>query len=190
MTYFSLINQYDHVILEVNQHFTKQTYKNRYEILSSQGRKSLSVPVHFDNRTALKEVLIDYHQNWIKDHVGAIRSAYAKTPYFDDLYPHFIQLFECKPPRLIDLSCSLLTTCLNFLSIKSTIQFTEIYEITPSMDIFDAREFIIPKKEIGKTNFYLSKNYNQNFGKTFVPNLSILDALFNIGFETTSLLKP
>lgn len=190
LAYFSLLHQYDHVILEVNQHFTKQTFKNRYEILTSQGRKSLSIPVHFDNRTPLKDVRIDYRQSWMKDHMGAIRSAYSKTPFFDDLYPYFIQLFERKPEKLIDLSYPILTTCLNLLAIKSTIRLTENYELKPYKDIFDGREIISPKNKIGVDEFYLPKSYIQNFGKSFAPNLSILDALFNLGLETTALLKP
>ena len=48
------------------------------------------------HKILLKDVLIDYSQNWHKQHIGALQAAYGKSAYFEYIFPLFFQVFEKK----------------------------------------------------------------------------------------------
>ena len=67
-----------------NEHYRKQTYRNRAVILSAQGEQRLTVPVSCQKGpyTKTDEVLLCYHQNWPRDHWRSLCTAYNNSPYF------------------------------------------------------------------------------------------------------------
>lgn len=189
LEFFVLLYKYKEVTLEVNQHFTKQTYKNRCYILSSQGKLPLSIPVKFNNRTILKDVKIESNHKWQKDHWGAIYSSYGKSPFFEYFSDSFHQILKKKYTFLLDLNLSLMTNCLDLLQIGRTIVLSESFVLEQETKAYDARETIIPKIRYDKRENYSSQHYNQNFGNEFVPNLSIIDLLFCEGPSSEQVLK-
>lgn len=176
--YFTLLSEFSTVCLEVNQHYTKQTFKNRFYILSAQGSLKLSVPVKYNNRTPLKEVKIDASHSWQKDHWGAIYSSYGKSPFFEYFADSFHETLSANHRYLIDLSTQFMTLCLNLLKIDIDINLSEEYSLQAPVDCFDGRELILPKKSFEKRRYLNPKKYSQNFGNEFVPNLSVIDLLF------------
>src|SRR5690554_6691552 len=81
------------VVLEVNDNYLKQTYRNRCNILTTNGIKTISIPIEKSGKlkTSMKEVKISYTENWQKLHWKTITSAYNSSPFFeyylDDLAP-------------------------------------------------------------------------------------------------------
>ena len=57
LEYFTLIGQVDEVLWDVEGPFQKQTYRNRCYVLSANGVLPLTIPVHFHQGTAFKDVL-------------------------------------------------------------------------------------------------------------------------------------
>jgi hypothetical protein len=53
----------------------------------------------------------------------------------------------------------------------------------------DARSVISPKKADNSSLFYKKYPYYQTFGNDFIPNLSIVDLLFNQGPEARRILS-
>ena len=83
IAYFSCINRYHHLILEVHENYEKQSYRNRCYILSANKVLPLSVPVHRGKgKKPTKDIRIDYSQKWVNNHWRAIKSAYGKAPFF------------------------------------------------------------------------------------------------------------
>ncbi len=172
----------DEVLLEGQEHFVKQSYRNRCEILTANGKLSLSIPL---GKQADKEITsrkrISYAENWQQQHWRTITSAYKGSPYFeffeDDLRPFYEQRFEL----LMEYNTALLKSVLHILRVKKEIRFTERYEPHPS-GLTDLREMPHPAEE------QITPYYQVfSIGSDFVPGLSCIDALFNIGLETKTL---
>ncbi|MEP4533784.1 MAG: WbqC family protein [Cyclobacteriaceae bacterium] len=189
LEYYTLLTRFDKVTLEVNQHFTKQTYKNRCYLLTSQGTIGLSIPVSFANRTPTREVKIENSHAWIREHWGALYSAYGKSPFFEFFSDHFKSIWDRKYKYLIDLNMEFMTICLKLLQVDIDFAFTDKFEAQTKKGVLDAREVILPKVHYQSRRFYRPAGYNQNFGSDFVPNLSILDLLFLEGSGSMRVLN-
>jgi hypothetical protein len=179
--YFSLIKNADKVFIEQHENYIKQTYRNRCKILTSNGVLKLSVPVMKGPglKVQLKEIVIDYSKRWQQVHMGAITSAYSRSPYFQFYSDNLWKILLKNHRFLIDLNDELLNKCLEFLNINKCILHTSLFQ--PELELpEDFRYRISPKKGSGFT----SRPYIQVFGDSeFVGGLSILDLLFNMGPE-------
>ncbi len=189
ISYYVAIRHHAKIIWEVSEHFVKQTFRNRTVILSANGPLNLIVPVKFGNRTPFKDVRIDYSQRWFKEHWRAVHSAYAKSPYFEFFGWEYHDIWHKSPKMLLDLCINLVTICLENLQIVRQIEFTEGYHKSYESPFSDYRNRIHPKKTSFNEFVDPSKDYFQNFGKEFVPNLSVLDLLFSMGPEASAYLK-
>lgn len=181
---FSLIYQADELIWDTNSAFQKQSYRNRCYLMSANGVTPLIVPVHFKMGTAFKEVTIDYGQSWVRAHWGAVYSAYGKSPFFEYFESYFQKVWNDRPKYLIDLNHEMLSVCLKCLQKKMDIKLNET-----KLGLIDLRGHFSPKHSYESRKFYEPFEYPQNFGNTFVPNLSILDLLFCQGPEAGEILR-
>lgn len=190
LEYFCCLQQFNEIILESNEHYAKQSYRNRAYILGSNKIEMLIIPVlEANKKTSIKEVKIDYSQRWQINHWRAIKTAYGKSPFFEFYADYFWAVFEKKYDNLWDLNYNMLTICLKLLKINKTISQTTGYEKSPNSTVFDARNLINSKKLIESKHFYSPSSYQQNFGNEFVPNLSIVDLLFCRGNQAPEILK-
>ena len=188
--YFACILKYDVIYLEACENFQKQSYRNRCNILTANKVATLSVPVlKARQKQLIREVQIDYAQKWLSDHWRTITSAYGKAPYFEYYAGFFENIFLKKYKYLYDLNIDLLTTCLYLLKLEKKIIFTTEYKIDVEPCQDDFRSKIHPKISFEQNNIYKSVPYVQNFGKTFVSNLSIIDVLFCEGTHSQNLIR-
>lgn len=190
LEYFACLMHYDKIQLEAHEHFTRQTYRNRCYVLTANKVDVLTVPVQTArNRIPVRDIRIDYNQAWIRRHWGCLCSAYGKSPFFEYYAPDLEAVYLKKIPHLFDLSSDLLTLCLSWLGIKKDIGYTLSYHTGVDSTQFDARSLINDKNIGNSYNFYKAVPYHQTFGNDFVPNLSILDLLFNKGPESRQILR-
>lgn len=184
--YISLISKADEILIEKEENYLKQSYRNRCYILSSHGPQLLSVPVFEGSihKVKIKDIRIDYSKRWQQVHSGAIRSSYGSSPY----YPYYIEDIENLINRnftfLIDLNMSLLNLVLNIIKLKKSIRSAD--EFTPLNSVSgDYRYSISPKK----ISDFEPMSYSQVFSEAgFVPGLSIIDLIFNKGPESIQYL--
>lgn len=198
-TYFGPVQWYqklagsDTVYLEQHDHFIKQTYRNRCVIATTQGPQALTVPVESPqglriDKTELKDVRISDHGAWRHLHWQALQSAYGESPFFefyaDDLRP----FFEKRWDFLFDFNLAITRKMCELLDIEPHIELTEAYMPCPENAV-DYRDAIRPKHPLPDASFTprpYYQVYQQKFG--FLPNLSILDLLFNEGNEAVLYL--
>lgn len=187
LEYFCVLLTHDKIIVEAHEYFEKQSYRNRCRIQTTNKIDTLTIPVKNGNsKVWIKDLKIDYHQDWTRRHWGAIHSAYGKSPFFEFYSDYFRNLIEKKPDFLFDFNMDLLTICLKLLRLEKTIIFTENYEKDLRDDF---RGHIHPKRNFVENQLYKPVQYRQNFGNQFEPNLSILDLLFCQGNQSLKILQ-
>jgi WbqC-like protein family len=190
VVYFSAIVRAETVWIEAHEHFQKQTYRNRCHINTANGTDTLIVPViHHSDKMRILDVRVDYQQNWVNRHWGALKAAYGKAPFFDYFADEFDTIYRRKPAFLFELNCELLTICLKLMKVQPTLRQTEAYQKELPSGQFDARATIHPKRVLGNNFFYQPVVYQQNFGTQFVPNLSIIDLLMCQGPAAKGILQ-
>jgi hypothetical protein len=185
--YFSLISRADEVLIEREENYIKQSFRNRCYILSAHGPQLLSVPVYMgsQHKTQLKDIRIDYSKRWQQVHLGAITASYSSAPYFQFYFENIEKIISVKNDFLIDLNTQLTVSILKILKMKTQLRFTSEFEPVSGSEN-DFRYRISPKK---KSAFQV-KEYLQVFnnGNGFVHNLSVIDLIFNLGPEAGEFL--
>ena len=190
-TYFGPVQWYqklvhaDTVYLEQHDHFIKQTYRNRCIIATTQGLQALTVPVESPqglriDKTEMKDVRISDHGSWRHLHWQALQSAYGESPFFefyaDDLHP----FFEKHWAFLFDFNLAITQKMCELLDIEAHIK---PHPLSPSPkgegEAFGKGGESLNPQPSTFTPYY--QVYQQKHG--FLPNLSILDLLFNMGNE-------
>jgi hypothetical protein len=184
--------QCDLAEIDLHETYPKQTYRNRSVIAVSGGVLNLTVPVvRVDgNHTTTGNIAIDNSTNWQQQHWRSIISAYNKAPYFLYYRDQFEPLFRKKHMHLFRLNQDLLEILLKVLKVKKPeLKFTERYDFSPvSMDL---RNAFHPKTRQLQIDNYNKERYIQVFEETngFIPDLSSIDLLFNLGPDALPYLE-
>ena len=188
-SYFAAIAGAGEVLIEANETYPKQTWRNRYRIATANGLLDLTVPVVKvnGNHTKISEILISEHEDWQKLHWRAIESAYKHAPFFMYYEDAIKPFYEEKQSGLLEFNLAVTKTILKLIGFSVEQKLTESYDHKPGGNITDLRTTFSPKKEPA-INF---PRYLQVFEERheFQPNLSILDLLFNLGPETGQYLR-
>lgn len=185
------------VYIEACENYQKQSYRNRCHFYSDTGRQALSFPiVHIDgshNNIPITEVEVDYSSGWVVRHERAIVSAYRTSAYFEYYADEFFAILDSRPVTLFSLNWSLTEFFIEKTGLYVDMRRTEDFcPFGSEMYGDDYREKIHPKKENAILHeLQLEKPYFQVFsGKYgFIPNLSIMDLLFNEGPDSILWLK-
>ena len=178
------------LVIDGNAPFTKQTYRNRAVIATENGTQNLTIPVvHDGGRMAMRDVRISEHGNWRHQHWNALVSAYRKSPFFDYYADDFAHFYEERDGFLMDFNLRLHTVVGELLGLEKDVVFLSEGQCK-TMDIIDLRCIAEPKalEDVAKT---VSCPYYQVFVQRngFIPSMSIVDLLFNMGPEGLLVLR-
>jgi hypothetical protein len=180
--YFTQLNRHKpDIFIEREEHFPKQTYRNRANICSPDGVLTLTVPVikGSKNHTKIKDVKISYDFQWQRLHWMGLEACYRRSAYFEYYEDDFAVFYDTiKPSFLFDYNEQQLQLLLKLLKIKMPISYTETYE-PEYPGVTDLRASITPKKESAFEQRPYFQVFEQKNG--FLKNLSIVDLLFNQG---------
>lgn len=190
----------------------KNNFANRNRIKTNGGAKWLTIPILEKNEFKnTNEIFINNKIAWKEQHWNMIDSNYHKTEFFSEVSQSFQDVYNIEWEKLIDLNVHIIKKILEFLDINTEIKFASEFTTHES-----GTERIIELIKINNGTQYLtgtgpgssryvkgfenefSNNgieiiehayeiveYNQLFGN-FIPGLSIIDMLFNLGLEKTS----
>lgn len=185
--HFALLANAENYTIEAKENFVKQSFRSRYEIYAANGKLSLVVPLKkWKNHTPIEKMELSFDENWQQLHWRSIESAYRASPYFEYYDEEIKPLVFSKEPNLITRNNFIEQQLLKLLKIKSESHFSESYEAHEP----DWRKIIHPKNKIEKELVSFPK-YIQVFEEKegFLPNLSILDLIFNLGPESKTYLN-
>jgi len=202
--YFNMIKNSDVFVFLDNVKFEKHSWQMRNKIKeitkSGESETWIRIPTRLEKSdTMIKDVIIDNSQNWKEKHIKAFRINYGKSygelKFLNDIYDKSWQ-------NLTDFNMMCIKGCCDFLNIKTKM----IRASDMSANGKKSQLILNICKEAGATKYlsamgskvYLENdrkifedenieiiyhNYSHPIyrqrGKIFIPNLSILDLLFN-----------
>jgi hypothetical protein len=170
-------------VIDIHEHYVKQTYRNRYDISGVNGMIQLTVPVigQKGQKTPFHQIQIAGH-DWRKLHVRSIRSSYGRAAYFEHYIDDIERILLQKQTFLCDLNSEILRwISTTGLTIRSAISESHI-----SNSDKDYRQHFEPTTTWPKQPIYPQVFSDRN---EFQSNLSILDLLMNKGPQAADYLR-
>ena len=188
--YFIACVQAETILIESNESYNKQSYRNRAIITASDGKLSLIVPIvkEHNQKQLIGDVKVDYSRPWIEHQKRTLVAAYQNSPFFEFYCDDLFEIIDAKHENLFDLNMALLLWIFKVLGIKRKISTTTDFFKKYDSTVQDLRYKISPKLP---PVYPKEKPYYQVFTpkQGFVSNLSILDLIFNEGPESVKYLQ-
>lgn len=197
LTYLGNVQWFAHLLsgpcmIDIDEYYLKQSYRNRCVILAANGAMPLTVQVVRGNRPHLpmRDVRIDYSKRWQHQHWVSIVSAYKSSPYFDFYGEALEPFFRRRYEFLVDYDLELCRTVLAAMGVGTDFAVSEGYVLKPDGE--DLRGAFSPKPRLAVEDpRFTARPYCQVFSdrQPFVPNLSIVDLLFCEGPSAAAIAR-
>lgn len=207
--FFKKIADADIFVFLDDVQYSKNSYTNRVKVLHAGEPRWLTLPVSFnfgDKINAVKTPLAD----WPKRHLDSLKAYYRQAPCFHDVWPEVELLYADLPDNSIS---EINTTLIKRICARLHVECT--FEQSSSIKLGDKKggeRLVRIVKYLAPKGTYLSgdggaKYQNENTfssagielayrsfahptysqqSRTFIPGLSVLDAVFNIGWVKTA----
>ncbi len=213
--FFALMDYVDEFVFLDNVQFDKRSWQQRNYLKGVSEKEIINIPVltkgKFDQK--ILDVEIDYTNFKINKLINKIKINYKKSKYLD-LYINDIEIiFKKKHVKLVNLNSELILKFCEYLNIKTEISFAskllgdkklvkidllkEISKIKKSnnyISTIGSKDYLkslkkFPDTEISIKFFSFDDVKYFQLGNNFVPNLSIIDLLFNEGPNSINILR-
>ncbi len=203
LSYFALMECVDCFVLADTFQYSRQSYQNRTRLRSPQGSQWLSVPLKGGQHgKPVIEVRIEEGNIWRRKHWRALEYNYRSTPFFELYEPELFPLFDRSWENLAALTCATVECIHTLLGFSARLVRASALPEAPSSLVevmMQAGEDRLMSPEAAAAHDvmagsavevfrYEAPHYRQNF-EGFVPEMSVLDLLFNYGSETRALLR-
>lgn len=212
--HYRLLAKHPRVIIDIGEHYERQSYRTRTRIVGPNSVQDLTVQIarRSGEKMPMHTVGLSYAETWPQQHVHAIRSAYGNTPWFI----HFIDGIEAvvlqRYDRLVDLDMATIRLGMKWLGLRTELVVSEEYVVQRSLsdvrcgaptvevgrighetsdnDQFDLRTSFHPKRPL-PADISTAPPYPQIFADRhgFQPRMSIIDLVMNTGPQARSFLQ-
>lgn len=187
--YFQTIAEHQNCLIEKQENYSKQSYRNRCVIGSANGPLDLVIPIKKSQpgKIPISSVQIDNDYKWQILHWRAIVSAYKNSPFFEYYEHEFLPFYKNSFENLFDFNLQLIEKILDLTGIEVKPGVTEYFTRNYDKSYLDERYTIHPKKQpIPNSLNEYTQVFSNKFG--FLPNLSIMDLIFNTGPSAKNIL--
>ncbi|MES2201532.1 MAG: WbqC family protein [candidate division FCPU426 bacterium] len=212
--YFDKVAAADRFVLLDKPQFEKNDYQNRNRVKTAAGPLWLSVPVLTKGKSgqALHEVEINPREDWQRKHWATLELNYKKAPFWAHYAPLLAPFYNQPWARLVELNLAMY----RFLSAELGVSTPFEMESELGSEGESTERLISLCKKTGADTYLsgaggkaymdearfgeegLSLRYQhyqhpvyrqQHMKQGFVPNLCVLDLLFNEGPESRNLFR-
>jgi len=207
--YFHKMDSADVFLILDTVQYVKHEYDNRCKIKTPEGEQWMTVPVSPPNLdTPINKVMLAKSADLRRQNWKSLKNNYSRCPFFKNYQDELREIYEKEWDRLIDLNLKLLESVRNWLGIKTQLKIA--YKL-PGRKLTGTELILSYCKELDADKYlsgmggkkYLEQEYFENnnikleyqnytpivypqrFGD-FIPNLSVIDLLFNCGKESLS----
>lgn len=183
ISFFVNALSYDEISLETQEHFVKSSYRNRCAISGPNGKQLLSVPILGGKgiRKKMNEVLISNEFDWKKNHWNSLCAAYRRSAYFEYYEDDLAQVFFDDEPKLFYFNLKLLKHLLSLLKMDLSLKHSSTYRKDYAHDF---RSYYFHENFQNEVYTQVFEDRNE-----FMPDLSILDLIFNLGPDARKYLE-
>ncbi len=211
ISHLALMMQSDLFIIADNIRFGKSAPISRCRLKATTGMQWLTVPVHShkQDKPLIRDIRIDNERGWRRKHFRQLEVNYRYAPFFEHYDLFFKQLYDREWTFLLDLNMAFLELICKALQISTKVRLRSEFQLDRSgvdgiiqlvhaghadsylCDATDAQ--FMELTQLRRAGISVShptelESYSQQFGE-FIPNLSILDLLFNEGPLARNRLK-
>ena len=193
-----------------------KSWLTRNRILLNGEPRWLTLPIQRSGLQAITDLEINYSTNFERKHLGTIRQAYAKARFFDEVFPIVSDLYAHHPAKVLDFNLLVIREfCSRMRLAPEFVHSSALIKEEPNLRGLGANELVLRLCLSAGGTFYISgtgcldfiepetfscegidfwfqdfdpPEYPQVHGSPFVSHMSVLDALFNLGFDQTAKL--
>lgn len=179
ISYYAALYHAPEVVIEACEHYVKQTLRTRCVIATDQGAQTLSMNVEKGNKLKMpiREVRLSGHNDWPRLHLHALATYYGQSPfyeyYIDDLREVFLHGHDG-----------------TLFGLNEALRQHICREIGFTPNVRYSTEWMGPQEHLPVLRD--PKPYYQVSGisgrQPFLPDMTILDLLFNMGPESILML--
>jgi hypothetical protein len=192
--------------------YNRRSWHNRNYILNSNEQKQLlTVPLrNAPRQTAIKDMRIFNDKDWRKKHLSSIRFSYIKAPYFEEIFDLMETTFSKKHQFLGDLTIELILNLTKYLGYTAKIALSSELNCKEKKEnlmveiasIFNADTLLTGAsgRDLYNPAFFKKHNITIEYqayqhpqylqqSRGFIPYLSIIDLLFNVGSSGREILR-
>lgn len=205
--YFDILNHVDEFILYDDVQYTKNDWRNRNRIKTSNGLLWLTIPVRYTYPQVIRDTVIS-DATWAGKHWKTLAQFYARAPYFETYREALESLYtRPQPEKLSEVNYGFITAICDWLGITTRLSW--VWEYEPEGDrvgrLLDlcrktgateyvsgpsAQSYIDPAvfEEAGIRLSYMEYEDYAEYDQLFPPfehGVTILDLLLNTGPDAT-----
>lgn len=207
--YFDLIKKSDVFVFLDSVQFEKRSWQQRNRIKTPHGWIWLTVPVKEEFKR-ICDTEINNSVDWATKHWKTIYHSYARAPHFGEYKDFFEQTYHMRWKYLVDLNVHIIKYVASSLGLEPNFQFSSkmdvhgkkqqlLIEICKKVGAnvylanVGSRKYIGEGEEFKEAGIKLEYHefkhpiYPQLFGD-FVPYMSAIDLLFNVGHDSAKLV--
>lgn len=210
--FFDQLDRSDVFVYYDDVQFDKEGWRNRNRIKSQSGATWLTVPVLHGGRFGqkIKDVEIDNRQPWARKHLATISQAYARAPFRQQYLPELAEVLSRRFDSLVELDIILVDVVCRWLGLERRIErasrlgveggqserllrLCQHFEATRYLSGDSAKDYLDLALFEGagvKVDWqsFRHPTYSQLHGE-FVPYLSIVDLVFNMGPRSLDVVR-
>jgi len=206
---FNKMKNVDIFVFLDNVQYSDGYYYNRNRIKTPKGTLMLTIPITGSFGQKLNEVKIATDIKWQKKHLKSLYANYSRADYFGSYIDFFEEIYRIPWKNLHDLNVKTMVRIMKMMDINVPFYFSSelkceltgthrIINICRTLDADVYLSGISGKGYLDRELFesnnikleyqkYVPGEYKQLWGD-FIPNLSVVDLMFNLGDEAKKFI--
>ncbi len=189
--HYALIARSTGVVIDVGEHYGRQSYRSRTSLPGPNGKQDLNVAIarRSGEKMPMCTVGLSYAEPWHRQHLHAIRSTYGQAPWFIHYMDGLEAVLGQRHASLVDLDLATMRLVLQWLRLAVPVEVRKQH-VDNADGLLDLRNSLHPKKPLPPEVPPLAA-YPQVFADRhgFLGRMCILDLLMNTGQGALRILR-